>query len=127
MALPDTFERAGVVVGSALLVALPMTAVLAMLVPEAATLPVWQVALAQLGPGVVVGLAVAAGWLPITYHGLWVWSLLSAFGTYAAWGLLDVAVPSQQPAVAIPAMALVVVLAATLTAWRSRLRTAIGA
>lgn len=127
MTLPDTFERAGVVVGSALMVALPMVAVLAVLVPDAAALPLWQVALAQLGPGVAVGLLVAAGWLPVTYRGVWLWSLLVAFGAYAAWWAVGVDVPSQQPAVSLAWLVAVALLAAVVTASRGRLRTAVGA
>ena len=75
MALPDTLERIGIVVGSALLLALPTSALswLTYGVGEApaSLAPLWLL------PGVLVGLLVATDRLAVSYHQLWKFSLAS--------------------------------------------------
>jgi hypothetical protein len=68
VSLADQFERAGVVVGAVLLVALPLSLALAALVgPQ----PPWWQLLAVLGPGFVVGWAAATDSLPVSYDSVW--------------------------------------------------------
>lgn len=68
MSLPDQLERAGIVLGSILLVALPVALVLQVVVgPE----PRWWSALVLLAPGFVVGWAVATEQAPFDYDSLW--------------------------------------------------------
>lgn len=68
MSLADQFERAGVVVGAVLLVALPVSLALQAVVgPQT---PWWRL-LVVLGPGFVVGWAAVADDLPVSYESVW--------------------------------------------------------
>ncbi|MFB6269003.1 MAG: hypothetical protein ABEH83_03605 [Halobacterium sp.] len=68
MSLADQFERAGVVVGAVLLVALPVSLALQAVVgPQT---PWWRL-LVVLSPGFVVGWAAAADDLPVSYGSVW--------------------------------------------------------
>ncbi|NHN60347.1 MULTISPECIES: hypothetical protein [Halorussus] len=75
MALPDTLERIGIVVGSALLLALP-TSALPWLTNGVGGTPASPAALWLL-PGALAGLLVATGRLGVSYHQLWKFSLAS--------------------------------------------------
>lgn len=77
MALPDTLERIGIVVGSTLLLSLP-TSALSSLIYSVGEGPKFLPFLWLL-PGLVVGLLVATDRLEISYHGLWKFSLTSYF------------------------------------------------
>lgn len=68
MSLADQFERAGIVAGAVLMVALPLSLALEALVgPQT---PWWRL-LAVLGPGFVVGWAAATDALPVSYDSVW--------------------------------------------------------
>ncbi|MXR22041.1 hypothetical protein [Halobacterium bonnevillei] len=68
MSLADQFERAGIVAGAVLMVALPLSLALEALVgPQG---PWWRL-LAVLGPGFVVGWAAATDELPVSYSSVW--------------------------------------------------------
>lgn len=89
MNLPDRFEQVGIVVGSVIMVALPASALGIALVgidPNP-----WQVV--WLLPGFVVGMLLAAGRLPVTYHQVWAFSLSSYVLTIAGWVALGLQSP----------------------------------
>ncbi|MFC4450828.1 hypothetical protein [Halorussus aquaticus] len=83
MALPDTLERIGVVVGSAFLLSLP-TSALSSLAYGTADAPRFLPYLWVL-PGLVVGLLVVGDRLAVTYHQLWKFSLTSYFLASLFW------------------------------------------
>ncbi|WP_336035525.1 hypothetical protein [Halobacterium yunchengense] len=68
MSLADSFERAGVVVGAVLLVALPVSLALEAVVGSAT--PWWRL-LVVLGPGFAVGWAAASDEPPVSYESVW--------------------------------------------------------
>ena len=77
MALPDTLERVGIVVGSAFLLSLPTSALFSLVygVGEGSGLSpaLWLL------PALVVGLLVATERLAVGYHQIWKFSLTSYF------------------------------------------------
>jgi hypothetical protein len=77
--LPDRLERVGVVVGTKLLLSLPMGVVGSLLL--AVGWPAWTVAIPVLVPGVVVGVLAATGRIPVSYGQIWSFSLTSWFVT----------------------------------------------
>jgi len=87
MVSPNTLERAGIVVGSALLLGLP-TGVLVS--PFVSGITGWQAVLLWLVPGVVVGTLVATGRLPVGYRQVWLFSIVSWLAALAFWAALDV-------------------------------------
>lgn len=112
MALPDRFEQVGIVVGSVIMVALPANTLGVALF--GGTPDPWQVW--WLLPGLVVGALLAAGYLPVTYHQVWAFSLSSYVLTFAGW----VALGLQAPTTNRPLALLVWVVAAglgALVAW----------
>jgi drug/metabolite transporter (DMT)-like permease len=74
MELPDRAEQIGIVVGSALLVALPIS-----LLDSIVDIDIgfWLGVLVILGPGVIVGGLVITDRLPATYTQVWAFSLWS--------------------------------------------------
>ncbi|WP_276299274.1 hypothetical protein [Halorussus lipolyticus] len=77
MALPDTLERIGIVVGSTFLLSLP-TSTLSSLVYGFGSGAGFPPALWLL-PGLVVGVLAATDRLAVSYHQLWKFSLTSYF------------------------------------------------
>lgn len=88
MALPDRFEQVGIVVGSAVMLALPVGELSTVLTGMPAT--AWWLQLLWLVPGFLVGLALVAGALPVTYSQVWAFSLLSWILTFVGWGVAGV-------------------------------------
>jgi hypothetical protein len=87
MVSPNTLERVGIVVGSALLLGLP-TGVLVS--PFVSGITGWQAVLLWLVPGVVVGALVATGRLRVSYRQIWLFSLASWLVALLLWQWLDV-------------------------------------
>ena len=77
MALPDALERVGIVVGCTFLLALPTSALGALLLGSGAH-PPWFVYLWAV-PGFLVGVLMATDRLPVGYHQIWKFSLVSYF------------------------------------------------
>lgn len=99
MTLPDTLERIGIVVGSALLLALPTSALFSLLygvgeAPRSAPY-LWLL------PGLLAGVLVAADRLAVTYHQLWKFSLASYFAASLGAALLGLDGASGDPALAV--------------------------
>ncbi|MCF2164462.1 MULTISPECIES: hypothetical protein [Halobacterium] len=112
MELAEYFERAGIVVGSMLMVSLPASLVLWVVTGPAT--PWWET-VAQLAPGFVIGWWVAVGRAPVEYATVWftslfgyllasavmaalnvrpvganrVWALIAVIGSLAVVGLVD--------------------------------------
>jgi hypothetical protein len=92
VSLADQFERAGVVVGAVLLVALPVSLALQAVVgPQT---PWWRL-LVVLGPGFVVGWAAAADDRPVSYGGVWFVCFLGYLLAVVAVRLLDLVPVSE--------------------------------
>lgn len=122
MALPDTLERVGIVVGCALLLALPASALSVFLFgvgdgPEFGPY-LWVL------PGLVVGFLVATDRLAVTYHQLWKFSLAS----YVV-AILGTWIPGVEPATSDRALAVgwwLVSVAVGLLVARTDFRTALA-
>lgn len=99
MALPDRFEQAGIVVGSTILLALPMSELSAALVGYSIQ-PLWLFVI-LLVPGAIVGLLLATGYLPVAYSQVWAFSVAGWLLTYAGWALTGLSVPPQDQALGV--------------------------
>lgn len=117
MALPDTFDRAGVVLGSALLVSLPVSSLVAVLAPDLYTLATLPAIALWFGPGAVVGTLVAFERLPATYREVWLFSVLAWLVTFGLWQAFGGTIPPDQAFVGLAAWIAAVVFAALVT-WR---------
>ena len=123
MALPDRFEQAGIVVGSVLLVGLPVSALVSAL--YGLSIPPWQAALVWFLPGLVVGVPLAMGRLPVTYHQLWVLTLTSWLLAFGGWTALGLSLPASDPVLAVGVW-LLAVLVGALLAWLRPIATIRG-
>jgi hypothetical protein len=94
MALPDTLERVGIVIGCILLVSLPVNALVSMLWGSGAQ-PSYLVYLMPV-PGLVVGLLLAAGRFPLDYHETWQFAIASWLVAAVGATLLEIG-PSSNP------------------------------
>ena len=118
MALPDRLEQLGIVVGSALLLAIP-TSVLHSAVepwlPPGLTAGIWFV------PGLIVGTLVATNRIAVTYHQVWLFSisawLLSAVGLILVLGVWNL---STEAPVALAVWALAFGVAALIASQSGR-------
>lgn len=81
MSLPDQLERAGIVLGSILMVSLPASIVLSVL--TGTSTPWWSTLLLVI-PGFVVGWTVATERSPFDYDSLWFVCIAGYLGTLAA-------------------------------------------
>jgi hypothetical protein len=81
VSLPDQLERAGIVLGSILMVSLPASLVLSVLT---GTSTPWWSALLLVIPGFVVGWAIATERAPFDYDSLWFVCFAGYVGTLAA-------------------------------------------
>lgn len=118
MALPDTLERVGIVVGSALMGMLPTGTLYLAVLPDFTALSSWPAMAAWYLPGVVVGVLVALDRLPVTYEEFWLFCLLSwllSFGLWAAFGGSAPPTEGWPPPVALWLLAVVF---AGLVTWR---------
>jgi hypothetical protein len=81
VSLPDQLERAGIVLGSILMVSLPASLVLSVVT---GTSTPWWSALLLVIPGFVVGWAIATERAPFDYDSLWFVCFVGYVGTVAA-------------------------------------------
>lgn len=99
MTLPDRFEQVGIIVGSVLIVALPASSLGTALFGF--TPSPWVAIGLWLLPGLIVGLLLAAGYLPVTYHQVWTFSMSSWLLAFAGWAVLGLSVPSANRPLAL--------------------------
>jgi hypothetical protein len=97
MGLPDRAEQVGIVVGSALLVALPAGHLGSIVGIEIGS---WLPTLIFLVPGLVIGGLIVTDRLPATYIQVWAFSLVSWILAAAGWSAFGVQYPipgSERP------------------------------
>lgn len=99
MALPDRFEEVGIVVGSMLLLALPVSMLVTALVgldldPRIAVV-VWFT------PGLVIGVLIVKGWLSIDFQQVWLFALASWFMTVLGWVAMGLSFPPSDSTTAV--------------------------
>lgn len=128
MDLPDRFEQAGIILGSIFLVGLPTSALVGA-VYGFSSQP-WLVLLVWSLPGLAVGIPLAMGRLPGTYHQLWVLTLSGWLLAFAGWTALGLSLPAANARLAVLVW-IVAMLLGLLIAWlrpvsslRGRFRTA---
>lgn len=114
MALPDRFEQVGVLVGSVFLVGLTLSALVGTLFGQ--SLHPWLAVVVWVLPGLLVGVPLAMGRLPVSYHQVWVITLSSWLLAYVGWGLTGLASPTGEPVLAV-GIWLLAVLLGSLLAW----------
>ena len=115
MPSPESFEKAGVVAGSALLLALPSSAFASVLLAE----PAPWVPLLWLLPGLVVGALVATGRLPVSYRQVWAFSIVSWIAMlFLLFELVDPVRGTTEPPIALAASVVALAVGA-VAAWRS--------
>lgn len=120
MDLPDRFEQVGIVVGSVIVVTLPVSALVTALYGTAAGS--WEPMLFWLIPGLVVGLLVANGSLPVSFDEIWSFSLSSWLLTLAGWAALGLSTPVNDRSTAVLVWGLAIAVG-TLVAWVRPLRS----
>lgn len=108
MNLPDRFEQAGVLLGSMFLVGLPVSALVGAI--YGFSLPLWLVPIVWFLPGLVVGIPLAMGRLPVTYHQVWVLTLSGWLLALAGWAALGLSIPSSDPSLAVAVWVVAMVL-----------------
>jgi hypothetical protein len=86
VSLPDQLERAGIVLGSILMVSLPASLVLSLVT---GTSTPWWSALLLVIPGFVVGWAIATERAPFDYDSLWFVCFVGYVGTLATVAALN--------------------------------------
>lgn len=128
MDLPDRFEQAGIILGSIFLVGLPTSALVGA-VYGFSSQP-WLMLLVWFLPGLAVGIPLAMGRLPVTYHQLWVLTLSGWLLAFAGWTALGLSLPAANARLAVLVW-IVAMLLGLLIAWlrpvsslRGRFRTA---
>lgn len=86
MSFPRRLEQIGIVVGSVLMVSLPLT----VFTPILARNPsLWQVALLY-SPGVLIGLLVALDKFPASYQQVWLFGIVSWLAVAVLWFVFGV-------------------------------------
>lgn len=98
MSLPDQLERAGIVLGSILMVSLPASLVLQAAAP--ASTPWWG-ALLLVVPGFVVGWAIATEQAPFDYDTLWFVCFVGYVATSVGFAALDLRLSGGNDGVAL--------------------------
>lgn len=99
MALPDTFERIGIVIGAVLLGVLVVAPVATIVLGT--TAPLWQTTLVFCLPGAVAGLLIATDRLPVSYTEFWRFALVAGVGSSALYAYFDLnTYPIQKPGTA---------------------------
>jgi hypothetical protein len=116
VSLADTLERAGIVFGSILMVALPASVLLNAL--SGAGTPWWG-PLLLLAPGFVVGWAAVADWVPFDYDAVWFVCFFGYVLAVAALAVLDLQPIGENRAAALAVSAAAFVVAAVVDYYRS--------
>ncbi|OIB55468.1 hypothetical protein [Natrialba sp. SSL1] len=119
MALADRLEELGVVVGCAILLAIPTAALLGIFV-DAVLLPV-QLSLLALVPGILVGLVVLRS-DRLEYTHVWRFGLTTWLAAFVLWGVFDISQDDTDIVIALSAWLGAVaagLVAATADRWRS--------
>jgi hypothetical protein len=114
MALPDRFEQVGILIGSMFLVGLPVSALVS--VVSGFGIRPWAAAVIWFLPGLVVGIPLTKGSLPVTYHQVWVMTVSSWVLAFASWAALGLSLPASDTTLAV-AVWLLAVLIGGLIAW----------
>ncbi|MCU4925977.1 hypothetical protein OB905_08265 [Halobacteria archaeon AArc-dxtr1] len=123
MSLPDRLEQVGIVVGCAILLALPTSALLGIFV-DAVFLP-WQLSLLALLPGIPVGF-LAASESRLTYGHVWRFAITNWLVAFVLWGAFDISQDGTELGLALACWggAFVAGLAvATTDSWLPQLRS----
>lgn len=84
-----TAERIGIIIGCIITISLPASLISALFLSNP---PLWQLAIAWLLPGIVIGAFLANGTLPVTYHEIWSFGVLSWICTLLLWNLFQVSI-----------------------------------
>jgi len=116
MALPDRLEAAGIVLGSVVLLALPTSELSAALVGF--SVQSWWLFALWAVPGLVVGLPLASGRLPVTYGQVWTFSLVCWILTPLGWALVGLSVPPANRPVALAVWVVAALVAALVAVGR---------
>ncbi|WP_049969370.1 hypothetical protein [Haladaptatus cibarius] len=113
MSLPRRLEQVGIVLGSMLMLSLPLTAFTPFLVE---TPQLWQTTLLVYLPGFVVGTLIAIDKFPVSYQQVWAFGIVSWLATVALWVVFDVqsVTADQQTAIGTWVVGLLV---GALVAW----------
>ncbi|WP_231190433.1 hypothetical protein [Haladaptatus sp. DYF46] len=82
-----TAERVGIIIGCIITVSLPASLITALFLSNP---PLWQIAIAWILPGVIVGVFLANDALPVTYDETWSFGVLSWICTLLLWKLIQV-------------------------------------
>lgn len=114
MALPEQFEQGGILIGSIFLVGLPVSALVTGV--YGFTIQSWTVVLVWFLPGLVVGIPLAKGWLPVTYHQVWVVTVSGWLFTFAGWVVFGLSLPASDTVLAV-AIWILAILLGGLIAW----------
>ncbi|WP_458187753.1 hypothetical protein [Haladaptatus sp. NG-WS-4] len=113
MSLSDRFEQVGIVVGSALLFTLPMSALSPFLVDDPS---LWQTALLWYSPGTLVGLLVATDRLPISYGQVFTFTITAWLTAAVLWMVFEVPSVTAKRPMALGSF-VVALLVGTVLAW----------
>ncbi|GAA0224223.1 hypothetical protein ACFFQF_09450 [Haladaptatus pallidirubidus] len=113
MSLPRRLEQVGIVLGSVLMLSLPLS----VFTPFTAENPaLWQITLLWYVPGLVVGTLIAIDKFPISYQQVWAFGIVSWLATVALWMIFDVQSVTANQSTAIGTW-LVALLVGALVAW----------
>ncbi|SIR52614.1 hypothetical protein SAMN05421858_2647 [Haladaptatus litoreus] len=113
MSLPRRLEQVGIVVGSVLMLSLPLTVFTPFLVESP---QLWQTTLLVYLPSFVVGTLIALGKFPVSYQQVWAFGIVSWLSTVALWMIFDVQSVTADQQTAIGTW-LVALLVGALVAW----------
>lgn len=108
MTLPVRFEQAGILLGSIILVGLPVSALVSA-VYGLATQPE-VMGLVWILPGFAIGILLIKEKLSVTYHQVWVITLSSWLLAMIGWTALGLSIPAANTALAIIVWILAVLL-----------------
>lgn len=114
-------ERIGIVLGCIIIVSLPAGLITSIFLSDPAF---WQLFIAWVVPGVLVGVLLAYNKLPVSYHELWFFGMLSWILTLLLWNQfqVDFGNVAADQNTAIWTMVVGVVIAALVTWLRPRIR-----
>lgn len=112
MSLPRRFEQVGIVVGSVLMMSLPVGFLLTFFPSGPGLLD----NLLMYVPGLVIGVLVALRKFPASYGQVWLFGIVSWLATILLWGVLEVGSVAENRSIALGAWT-VALLVGAVTAW----------